>query len=127
MRFVWGVAIIGVAASIWLFSLTETPMAPKFIQAFAHRKLQEHFQDAGYLRYEPNVVMTTGYKNRHIVSGHATAIRIGRESGAGIPTTEFQKISYALIIAVKCARFQNNCMEVHKIQVRSHKTKKPLI
>jgi len=127
LRIGWGVAAAISVAFIWALANLEAHMSREAIQSFAHRKLQEQIRDADYLRYEPNVVMNTGYRNQHIVTGHATAIRIGRSSGNRIPTTEFQKIFYALIIAVNCSKRLGDCLEVKKIQVRSLSKKKPVI
>jgi len=122
-----GLTILLGAALLWSLMSMDVRMSPELIQTFAHRQLEEKLRDADYLRYEPNVVMDTGYNNRHVVSGRATAIRIGRSSKSRIPTTEFQSISYALIIAVTCSSVMGDCLEVEKIQVRGLSNKKPMI
>jgi hypothetical protein len=101
---------------------------PSVIESFAARQVTERLGRYDYARFDPPVLMNTGHDNDHLVSGSGTFIRFGRGGHSDIPTTQFLKIRYVIVVSVKCAKwYARDCLTVRKITILNDATKQPLI
>jgi hypothetical protein len=98
------------------------------IESFAAQQVVERLGRYDYARFDPPILMTTAHDNDHLVSGSGTFIRFGRSGDSNMPTTQFLKIRYVVVVSIKCAKWAyKECLAVRKITILNNATKQPLI
>lgn len=119
--------LVGVIV-LWVALKMEPEVSPTVIESFAAQQVVKHIGPYDYGRFDDPVLTDAGYRNDHYVSGTGTFIRFGRDGDSRIPTTEFQKIRYVVVVTVTCASWTTqDCLAVRNITILNDQTKRPLI
>lgn len=128
-RFVFFITVlVSGALFFWIASNAEPEVRSSVIESYATQQVMQHMNRYDYGRFDTPLTIEAGHRNDHYVSGSGTFIRFGRDQNSNIPTTEFQKIRYVVVVTVTCARWViHDCLAVRNIKILNDRTNRPLI